>query len=182
MARYKPKTAQEWEEDLANDPEYQAMMRQKVQELQELADALRRDEAPLVEALRSVGRKIEGREIQSAWDLVNTAESYPDLLPILAEHLGRNYDLRIREGIARALAVKEARNAYVPRVLLEELKRQTDPSQGINSFRWALINTLVFIGHRSMAPEVRELLLDPRYESVKLDLNRLHRKLCRAKQ
>ncbi len=37
------------------------------------------------------------------------ATPYPAALPILLEHLGRPYPDRVREGIARALAVRDAR-------------------------------------------------------------------------
>jgi hypothetical protein len=84
------------------------------------------------------------------WDLVNTAESYSHLLDVLADHLTRPYQKRTREGIARALAVREAKGTGIPRVLMEELKKETDPNEGPNSYRWALINTLVFIGDSSL--------------------------------
>jgi len=58
-------------------------------------------EAPLVAELRDAGFDVE-----SAWDLVNTAEPYPAALPILLKHLSRPYPDRVREGIARALAVR----------------------------------------------------------------------------
>ena len=40
---------------------------------------------------------------------VNTAESYEAALPILLEHLEKPHPGRVREGIARALAVPEAK-------------------------------------------------------------------------
>jgi hypothetical protein len=46
--------------------------------------------------------------VQSAWDLVNTPGSYPKAVPILLAHLPRPYPAAVREGIARALAVREA--------------------------------------------------------------------------
>jgi hypothetical protein len=47
-----------------------------------------------------------GIEVESSWDLVNTSTPYPVALPILLNHLGRPYPDRVREGIARALAVR----------------------------------------------------------------------------
>ena len=60
-------------------------------------------EAPLVDELRAAGF-----QVQSAWDLVNTPGSYPKAVPILLAHLPRPYPAAVREGIARALAVREA--------------------------------------------------------------------------
>lgn len=65
---------------------------------------LRAAEAPLLAALRDAGC-----EVDSVWDLVNTAAPYPRAVPILLEHLGRDHPDRVREGIGRALAVPEAR-------------------------------------------------------------------------
>lgn len=61
-------------------------------------------EAPLVAALRSAGINVE----DGVWDLVNTRERYDAALPVLAEHLERDYPPEIQEGIARAMAVYEA--------------------------------------------------------------------------
>ena len=61
-------------------------------------------EAPLVTALRGAGILVT-----SVWDLVNTSEGYPDAIPVLLTHLGRPYPDEIGAGIARALAVDDAR-------------------------------------------------------------------------
>jgi hypothetical protein len=86
---------------------YDAMVeRQRQQEkerLQRVAE-WRRAEDPLVRELQAAGYAVE-----SAWDLVNTATPYPKALPILMDHLSRPYPGPVREGIARALAVPEAK-------------------------------------------------------------------------
>ena len=47
--------------------------------------AIRRQaEAPLVDELR-----VAGFQVETAWDLVNTSDPYPDALPILLEHVPR---------------------------------------------------------------------------------------------
>lgn len=65
---------------------------------------LRHAEEPLVDELRAAGF-----QVQSAWDLVNTPGSYPKAVPILLAHLPRSYPAAVREGIARALAVRETK-------------------------------------------------------------------------
>lgn len=142
----------------------------------EQAEMLTRDAVPLVEALTAAGWPAGVEQcgpVRSVWDLVNTAVSYPQLLDTLADHVTRPYHPRTKEGIARALAVREARGTRIPRVLMDELKKQTDPSQGPNSYRWVLINTLVLIGDSSMTQEVRQLLQDSRYSTVHEHLQRL---------
>lgn len=183
MAANRPMTAKEHGDLLAKDPKYQAMMAEKRKKWGEQANMLTRDEKPLVEALTAAGWPTEVRqcgETRSVWDLVNTAESYPHLLETLADHVSRPYHPRTKEGIVRALAVREASGTCVPRVLMDELKKQTDPKDAHEqSYRWALINTLVLIGDSSMTEEVRQLFDDPRYAAVRTDIQRLAKALNR---
>jgi len=68
---------------------------------------LRADEVPLVKALADVGFSVV-----SVWDLVNSPGPYKEAIPVLLEHLDRPYLDRTREGIARSLAVPDARYAW----------------------------------------------------------------------
>jgi len=89
---------------------YDALVEKKrlqKEERQKRVAVWRRAEVPLIEALRFVGW-----EVGSAWDLVNTSEPYPEALPVLLEHLQRPYPDRVREGIARSLAVRDAKFAW----------------------------------------------------------------------
>lgn len=96
-------TAAELMAKLNADPEFVAK-RAKEEEARLKREAeYRRAEAPLVDELRAAGY-----QVQSAWDLVNTPGSYPTAVPILLAHLPRPYPAAVREGIARALAVREA--------------------------------------------------------------------------
>lgn len=173
-------TAKEEQDILDRDPQYQAMMAEKRRQWAEKAAIARADEEPLVAALTTAGWPQAVRqcgEWRSVWDLVNTAEPYPHLLNVLADHLARSYLKRTREGIARALAVREAKGTSIPGVLMDELKKETDPNEGPNSYRWALINTLISIGDSSLSDDVEQLLADSRYESVQAHLQRLAKKL-----
>lgn len=49
-----------------------------------------------------------GLIIDSVWDLVNTRQSYPEAIEPLRKHLSGNYHIRNKEGIIRALGVKES--------------------------------------------------------------------------
>ena len=141
-----------------------------------------KDQEPLVAALTAAGwppKVQQCGETRSVWDFVNTVEPYPHLLDTLAEHLIRPYHERIKEGIARALAVREAKGTHIPRVLMEELKKETDPNEGPNSYRWVLINTLKTIGDSGLLEDVRQLVEDSRYAAVHSDLLQLANKLSR---
>lgn len=99
-------TAAEHEAWLKETGQYAAMEeRRRLQEEERLKSEAeyRRAEAPLVDELQAAGY-----QVQSAWDLVNTPGSYPKAVPILLAHLSRPYPAAVREGIARALAVREA--------------------------------------------------------------------------
>src|SRR5437868_2471251 len=113
-------TAKEEQDVLDRDPRYRAMMAEKARCRAAREALLDVDEKPLVEALAGAGRPVK-----SVWDLVNTAESYPEAIPVLIEHLQQPYQFVTREGIARALTVKEARGAAA-RIVLEELKKMPE--------------------------------------------------------
>lgn len=94
--------AEEFAAQLAGDREYQRAKTAFDKELARRAAVWRAAEVPVVAELRTVGV-----EVESVWDLVNTAEPYPSALPILIRFLEEG-DLpgRVLEGVGRALAVK----------------------------------------------------------------------------
>ena len=109
MTEKRPKrmTLAEHDALLKSEGRYEAMVerqREREQEREKRAAEWQRAEAALVEDLRAAGY-----QVQSVWDLVNTPGSYPRAVPILLAHLPRPYPGPVREGIARALAVPEAR-------------------------------------------------------------------------
>jgi len=53
-----------------------------------------------------------GLDVKSVWDLINAPARYEQAIPVLLQHLRLPYSDRIREGIARALAVPDARHAW----------------------------------------------------------------------
>lgn len=77
-----------------------------------------------------------GLKVNKLWDLVNTNDSYPEAIDILTEHLVRPYHHRNKEGIIRALGVKEA-GLKTFRALLEQY-----PKAENDSMRFAIINSL----------------------------------------
>jgi hypothetical protein len=100
-------TAVELMARLNADPEFTANRTREEESRQRRAAEWRRAEEPLVRALRA-----EGYDVASAWDLVNMSAPYPRALPILLDHLQQAYPVAVREGIARALAVRDAKFAW----------------------------------------------------------------------
>lgn len=97
-------TAKQLMDLLEQDPTFVASRAAKEAELEHRARRWRDAERPLVADLRRAGVVVE-----SAWDLVNTSDPYPEALPVLMTHLERGeYPDRVMEGIARALAVLPA--------------------------------------------------------------------------
>jgi len=120
-------TAAEVQEILEADPGWMAARDREDQDRQRKDAEWRQAEAPLVEDLRRAGF-----EVNSAWDLVNTDAPYPKALPILLEHLERPYPDRVLEGIARALAVPDAKFGWdVLTRLYREQDRETDAKDGL---------------------------------------------------
>jgi len=119
----KPMTAAELNEKLKNDMDYQRMIAKRNEEHKKIYEPIIKNEEPIVDALRKVGV-----EVNSVWDLVNTGEPYPDAIPVLIEHIQKPYHLRNKEGIARALAVKEAKN-IAWEVLLSEYDKAIPDEQ-----------------------------------------------------
>ena len=98
-------TAAELMAKLNADPKY-VRMREDAEKLRQHREAgLQAAELPLLEELRSAGY-----DVASVWDFVSTPDPYPDAVPILLSHISsRSYPDSIREGIARSLAVPEAK-------------------------------------------------------------------------
>jgi len=86
---------------LRTDPAYRAQTEAVDAERQARVEELRRAEQSIVEDLRN-----GGVDVNSVWNLVNTADPYPAALPILLDHLQRGgYPDRVMESLGRALAV-----------------------------------------------------------------------------
>ncbi len=100
-------TAREWADRLNADPEFVAAAAAREAVRQQREAAFRRAERPLLEDVRAAGYTID-----DVWDLVNTAAWYADLVPVLIRHLGEPYPDAIRDGIARALAIPQAKAVF----------------------------------------------------------------------
>lgn len=80
-----------------------------------------------------------GISINDIYDLVNTNEPYPLAVPVLLDLLKEEFeDIRDKQGVIRALAVKEAIGKASP-ILIAEYNRV---SKEFSSYRWAIGNTI----------------------------------------
>lgn len=104
MKKKNPITVSEALGRLQSDPEYMRMKAEREKALAQREAELSLVEAPLIADLASVGVNVH-----SVYDLVNTASPYGHAIPVLLDHLRRQYPDVIREGIARALAVRQAK-------------------------------------------------------------------------
>ena len=141
--------------ELQANPEWVAQNAAREAKLADAEARFRIEEEPIIADLAKAGFAVG-----SVWDFVNTNDSYVAAFPVLLDHLRRPYHERIREGIIRALTVKEARGV-AGHAILEELVGETDSEN-----RWVLANALTVIADRDQAAGIAALLNDPTYEDV----------------
>jgi len=108
----------------------------------------------VVKALQKVGM-----EVKSVYDLVNTSQRYEAAIPVLLELLPKVKEEVIKEGIVRALTVKEARcRASGP--LINEFK-WADCHQ-VN-LKWAIGNALSMVADDNVFAELVDLAKDKKH-------------------
>ncbi|HLY45088.1 MAG TPA: hypothetical protein VKQ73_05885 [Stellaceae bacterium] len=96
--------ADEFLRQLEADPEWVARRDARERDRLEREERSRREQSTLLAELAATGISVA-----DVWDLVNTAQPYPQALPVLLAHLSKPYSAGVLDGIARALAVKDAR-------------------------------------------------------------------------
>ena len=162
MTRRKAMTAHEflgrWPEP--PDPAVRARLAREEEERRRRELEYKRAEEPLLAELRSVGW-----EVGSVWDLVNIDVAYPQAHPVLARHLVRPYPPVIRDGIARALAVRSALFAWD--VVREQYLTERD-----ESVRQGLAAALAAMVDRAHLDDLLVLLRDRRHGTSRVILLR----------
>ena len=141
MARRRRIPASEAVEKLSQDFAYQAMLARQMDEQSDLAAECAADERECVQDIRRLGY-----DIDSVWDLVDSAPHpvlarrfvgpYHKAYAVLILQLHRPHHPRVREGIIRALTVRDG-GVALERALLVEFNGETD-----RSLRWVLANAL----------------------------------------
>ena len=118
------------------------------------------EEAVLLGDLEAVGIKVS-----DIWELVNIKQRYSAAIPILAEWLDRLADqnidlgrLKLREGVVRALTVREARKSALP--ALVRAMDSSDARQDPAGFGWAVANALSVAADDSVYEDLARLASD----------------------
>ncbi len=148
----KAMTAAELMQELRSDPNWMAQADAREHWRLAVSERLRREQEPLIRDLAEAGYLV-----RSIDDLVNTRDPYPSAIPVLLRHLeNTNYDPAIREGIARALTVREAKE-FLPE-LVEAFRR--DPDTAVNGPKWAIGNAIEMLFDDRYADQIAELVRD----------------------
>ena len=145
------KTAAEALAEFENDPAFLERRRRQQEERRRGEEADAQAEAPLVQELREVGVLIA-----SVWDLVNAGNQFSQSLPILLKHLQMPYPVPVLDGIARAIAVPEAKFAWP---VLVRLFRESTARQIKDALAVAISN----IADDDVLDELVELASDPEH-------------------
>lgn len=125
-----PQRADEFMTELRANPEWVAQQAARDRLSAEREREYARMEAPAVKALNEAGILVA-----SVWDLVNSPGPYADAIPVLLAELQKDHPRKVREGLARALAVKDARPLW-PR-LVELFEKDPDGAM-TNGPKWGL--------------------------------------------
>jgi len=135
------KTAEQLLRELEADPQWRAARDRREAALTERAGDAAADERELVAELRAAGY-----DVDSVYDLVNNAPHpvlarrfigpYPNAYPTLIRHLGLPHVHAIREGIIRALTIRDG-GPTVATALLAAFEQEPEPG-----LRWVLANAL----------------------------------------
>ena len=143
MPRRKSVTAAELANQLSQDTDYQARMRELADQREQLERECADDEAKLVAELVAAGSPVK-----SVWDLVALGSAPKGATAVLVHHLLQPHHPRVWDVIVRALSSKAARDDA-----LEPLK-QLYRSEANPSRRWVLANA---IGSMALFTEVADL-------------------------
>ena len=92
--------------------------------------------------------------INDIYDLVNTKEAYPEAIPVLIKLLSEVSHDGVKEGIIRALAVKEAKGV-AGHVLINEFKKTPNDK---SLLKWAIGNTMEVVISDEDIDDVLEII------------------------
>ena len=116
-----------------------------------------REDRLVIERIRE-----NGLLISSVWDLVHAREAYPEAIPVLIDMLPKVRELAIKEGIIRALSVKEAAPAAA-KPLIEEFEGLLGDknARGGTDILWVIANALTVVATHESAEDILRLITLP---------------------
>jgi HEAT repeat protein len=125
------------------------------------------EDAAVAEALRFAGLKVS-----SVYDLVNTRASYSDAIPVLLRLLPDLKHHIIREGVVRALTVKDARGTAVDPLIVEFMKIpfEGDDRDAEQLLKWTIGNALRVTATKDDLHKLIELARDRRHGSARQEI------------
>lgn len=109
------------------------------------------EQKDIVDELQSVGLNVN-----TIYDLVNTRKAYPEAIDILLKHLPRPYHLKNKEGIIRALTVKEAAGKASPVLIAEYNNTPKDNMY----YRWVIGNAITQTITRADIDSILQIIQD----------------------
>lgn len=142
--------------ELENNKEFQARKKVLEAEREVIAKRLTENEKPLLVALKRIGI-----EAKSIWDLVNTKVKYPEAIQTLTEHIQYDYELRIKEGIVRALTVIEAKGISNEILFAEYFKSVKNQENEL--YCWAIGNAFNTIMLKSDIINIKKIVTNKSY-------------------
>ncbi len=138
--------------DLLKEMERKPEYLRKTKRTPEFVRAIAQDQRPILQDLEDVALSVD-----SVWDFVHTRDSYPEAIPVLLLHLHQDHLPEVKEGIARALTVREARGKIVEELLAEFRRSPTDTSRQ-RSAKWAIGNALAYVATEKYVNDILALL------------------------
>lgn len=156
-------TAAELQAQLESDPEWVAQKEARERVWRERHEQLKIAERPIVDGLSRLGIGVD-----SVWDLVNIEGDYQSAIPILFSHLLKSYPDRIKEGLARSLAVPSARHLWSELVpLYKETDAHAEPG-----FKEGLSVALAALAEHKELDDIIDLLSASQHGDSRLHLLR----------
>jgi HEAT repeat protein len=111
------------------------------------------------EALSKVGLKVN-----SVYDLVNSSDNYPEAIPILVDMLHKvNSDI-IKEGVARALTIRNA-GKEVAKALIKEFRSYKASTKREEYTKWAIANAILVVADNSFFEDIVNFIKNKEYGS-----------------
>lgn len=103
-----------------------------------------------------------GFVISSVYDLLKTKKKYIDKIPVLIELLNYDFEeIKIKEGIVRALAIKEASGIANNALFKEYYRSIIDKDKKL--YCWTIGNTICFIVKKNDFDNLVNIVKNPQY-------------------
>jgi HEAT repeat protein len=103
-------------------------------------------------------------KVNSIYDLVNSNENYPEAIPILVDMLPKVKSDRIKEGVARALTVRNA-GEVVAKALIKEFQNYKVSTESEEYTKWAIANAIFEVSDDSFYEDIVNLIKNKQYET-----------------